>query len=162
MTVSSPLQVTVPVGDAVLEGDLVVPDRASGLVLFAHGSGSSRHSPRNRRVAATLNEDGIGTLLVDLLTPAEEEADRVTGRHRFDIELLARRLIATIDWLRRGPAPALRVGVFGASTGAAAALVVAAARPDEVAAVVSRGGRARLAAEWFSRFIGEAASRDAR
>jgi dienelactone hydrolase len=96
-------------------------------------------------VAATLNEAGIGTLLVDLLTPAEEEADRVTGRYRFDIELLARRLIAAIDWLRRGPAPALRMGVFGASTGAAAALIATAARPDEVAAVVSRGGRPDLA-----------------
>ena len=145
MTVSSPTGITVPVGDAVLEGDLLVPERASGLVLFAHGSGSSRHSPRNRRVAATLNEAGIGTLLIDLLTPAEERADRATGRHRFDIELLARRVTAAIDRLRRGPAHALDVGLFGASTGAAAALVGAAARPDEVAAVVSRGGRPDLA-----------------
>jgi putative phosphoribosyl transferase len=138
-------QVTVPVGDATLEGDLVVPDGASGIVVFAHGSGSGRHSPRNRRVAATLNESRIGTLLVDLLTSEEEEVDRYTGEHRFDIELLARRLIAAIDWLRQGPYAQLPIGLFGASTGAAAALVAAAARPDDVAAVVSRGGRPDLA-----------------
>ena len=138
-------QVTVPVGDATLEGDLVVPDGASGIVVFAHGSGSGRHSPRNRRVAATLNQAGIGTLLVDLLTPAEEEVDLYTREHRFDIELLARRLIAAIYWLRQGPYAQLPIGLFGASTGAAAALVAAAARPDDVAAVVSRGGRPDLA-----------------
>jgi dienelactone hydrolase len=138
-------QVTVPVGDATLEGDLVVPDGASGIVPFAHGSGSGRHSPRNRRVAATLNQAGIGTLLVDLLTPAEEEVDLYTREHRFDIELLARRLIAAIDWLRQGPYAQLPIGLFGASTGAAAALVAAAARPDAVTVVVSRGGRPDLA-----------------
>ncbi len=138
-------QVTVPVGDATLEGDLVVPDGASGIVVFAHGSGSGRHSPRNRRVAATLNQAGIGTLLVDLLTPAEEEVDLYTREHRFDIELLARRLIAAIDWLRQGPYAQLPIGLFGASTGAAAALVAAAARPDAVTVVVSRGGRPDLA-----------------
>jgi dienelactone hydrolase len=137
--------VTVPVGDAALEGDLVVPDCASGIVVFAHGSGSGRHSPRNRRVASTLNESGIGTLLIDLLTAAEEEVDRFTGEHRFDIELLARRLVAAIDWLRQGSYAQLPIGLFGASTGAAAALVAAAERPDEVAAVVSRGGRPDLA-----------------
>ena len=134
----------VPVGDAVLQGGLVLPERAVGIVLFAHGSGSSRHSPRNRRVAATLNAARIGTLLLDLLTPDEEEAERLTAEHRFDIPLLARRLIATVDWLgheRLG----LRIGLFGASTGAAAALVAATERPDEVAAVVSRGGRPDLA-----------------
>jgi putative phosphoribosyl transferase len=145
--VPSSTGVLIPVGDAVLEGDLVVPEGASGLVLFAHGSGSSRHSPRNRRVAARLNEAGIGTLLADLLTPTEEEADRFTGRHRFDIELLSRRLIATIDWLRAGPARAQRIGLFGASTGAAAALVAAAARADDVRALVSRGGRPDLAGD---------------
>jgi dienelactone hydrolase len=137
--------VSVPVDDAALEGDLVVPDGASGIVLFAHGSGSGRHSPRNRRVAATLNEAGMGTLLVDLLTPEEEKVDRYTGQHRFDIELLARRLVATIDWLRHGPHAERPIGLFGASTGAAGALVAAAARPDDVAAVVSRGGRPDLA-----------------
>jgi pimeloyl-ACP methyl ester carboxylesterase len=137
--------VNVPAGDAVLEGDLLVPEGALGLVLFAHGSGSSRHSPRNRFVAETLNRSRIGTLLVDLLTPGEEAADRFTGAHRFDIGLLARRLVAALDWLRAGPADALPVGLFGASTGAAAALVAAADRPDDVAAVVSRGGRPDLA-----------------
>jgi dienelactone hydrolase len=138
-------EVAVPVGDATLQGDLVLPEQARGVVLFAHGSGSSRHSPRNRQVAATLNEAGIGTLLLDLLTPAEEDADRTTGKHRFDIELLARRLIAAIDWLRGEGHLLLPIGLFGASTGAAAALVAAADRADEVAAVVSRGGRPDLA-----------------
>jgi dienelactone hydrolase len=135
----------VPVGDAVLEGDLVLPDGATGIVLFAHGSGSSRRSPRNRQVAARLNRNRLGTLLVDLLTPEEEQVDLATAEHRFDIDLLARRLVGAIDWLRRGPAEALPIGLFGASTGAAAALVAAAARPGDVAAVVSRGGRPDLA-----------------
>jgi putative phosphoribosyl transferase len=152
VSVAGATGVAMPVGDAVLEGDLVVPEGATGVVLFAHGSGSSRHSPRNRRVAATLNEAGIGTLLVDLLTPDEEELDRVTAELRFDIELLARRLIAAIDWLRHEPSLAsLRIGLFGASTGAAGALVAAAARPDDVAAVVSRGGRPDLAASALPR-----------
>jgi dienelactone hydrolase len=145
VSVASATQVAVPVGDAVLEGDLVVPERAAGIVLFAHGSGSSRQSPRNRQVAARLHEAGIGTLLVDLLTPGEEEIDRRTAQHRFDIALLARRLIATVDWLRASPASSAGLGLFGASTGAAAALVAAAARPGDVAAVVSRGGRPDLA-----------------
>jgi putative phosphoribosyl transferase len=139
------MEVHVPVGDAVLVGDLVLPEHALGLVVFAHGSGSSRRSPRNRLVADTLNEAGIGTLLLDLLTPGEERTDRLTGEHRFDIPLLATRLISTIEWLRRSPLESLSVGLFGASTGAAAALVAAAERPDDVAAVVSRGGRPDLA-----------------
>jgi putative phosphoribosyl transferase len=149
--VSTGTEVEVPVGDAVLRGDLVIPEHPVGIVLFAHGSGSSRHSPRNRQVAATLNEAGIGTLLVDLLTPEEEEAERLTAEHRFDIPLLAGRLIATIDRLGHLRAGWVRLGLFGASTGAAAALVAAAERPDEVAAIVSRGGRPDLAGQALSR-----------
>jgi dienelactone hydrolase len=127
-----------------LPGDLTVPGAARGVVLFAHGSGSSRRSPRNQAVAAGLRQAGFGTLLLDLLTSEEESLDRVSGRLRFDIGLLAGRLVLVVDWLRdRGhPQP---VGLFGASTGAAAALVAAAARAAEVHAVVSRGGRPDLA-----------------
>jgi dienelactone hydrolase len=143
--------VTVPAGDAVLEGDLVLPENALGIVVFAHGSGSSRRSPRNRRVAATLDDAAIGTLLVDLLTREEEQRDRLTGVHRFDIDLLARRLIAAIDWVRTGPTAPLPIGLFGASTGAAAALVAAAERAEEIHAVVSRGGRPDLAGSYLPR-----------
>lgn len=138
--------VEVPTPGAHLAGDLVVPPGARGVVAFAHGSGSSRHSPRNLQVAATLQEGGLATLLFDLLTPAEEVRDDLTAEHRFDIPLLTRRLAGAVDWLRRIPATAhLPIGLFGASTGAAAALGAAAARPDAVAAVVSRGGRPDLA-----------------
>jgi dienelactone hydrolase len=138
--------VAVPIGDVVLEGDLVLPEDARGTVVFAHGSGSSRLSPRNRQVASALNEAGVGTLLVDLLTAREDKVDRSTGKLRFDIELLARRLIGIVDWLRKNPETAdLPIGLFGASTGAAAALVAAAVWPDDIAAVVSRGGRPDLA-----------------
>jgi putative phosphoribosyl transferase len=123
-----------------------VPEQAVGIVAFAHGSGSGRHSPRNRRVAETLNEAGIATLLLDLLTSREEKRDHVTAEYRFDIDLLARRLVATVDWVRRNPATVqLPHGLFGASTGAAAALVAAAVRSEEIAALVSRGGRPDLA-----------------
>ena len=129
-----------------LSGDLVVPDRAAGIILFAHGSGSSRHSPRNRYVAAMLQRGGFGTLLLDLLTEAEEEVDLSTRHLRFDIGLLAARLGEVTDWLRREPATRdLGVGYFGASTGAGASLVAAAEKPSIVAAVVSRGGRPDLA-----------------
>jgi pimeloyl-ACP methyl ester carboxylesterase len=138
-------EVRIPARDAMLEGDLVLPDRALGIVAFAHGSGSSRHSPRNRFVAERLNESRFGTLLLDLLTPSEEEEDRFSGVHRFDIDLLTRRLIAAVDWLRSGPAASLPIGLFGASTGAAAALAAAAERPEDIDAVVSRGGRPDLA-----------------
>jgi dienelactone hydrolase len=151
MTTATATQVTVPLGDAPLEGELILPEGAKGVVVFAHGSGSGRHSPRNRRVAATLNNAGIGTLLVDLLTQSEEEVDTATLEHRFDIGLLARRLIGTVEWLVAGPASGLSVGLFGASTGAAAALVAAAERPELVAAVVSRGGRPDLAGEALRR-----------
>jgi putative phosphoribosyl transferase len=140
------LQVAVHAGDAELQGELTAPDQAVGIVAFAHGSGSGRHSPRNRRVAKTFNEAGIATLLLDLLTAREEGRDRVTAEYRFDIDLLARRLVSTVDWIRRNPATVrLPLGLFGASTGAAAALVAAAVRSEEIAAVVSRGGRPDLA-----------------
>ncbi|MEU4237465.1 alpha/beta family hydrolase [Actinoplanes sp. NPDC026619] len=135
-----------PVAGTELEGDLHLPRNAHGVVAFAHGSGSTRHSPRNRRVAAELNRRGLGTLLVDLLTHEEEVDDVHTSHLRFDIGLLAERLIGLVDWLAVQPQTrSLPVGLFGASTGAAAALVAAAARPDEVHAVVSRGGRPDLA-----------------
>jgi putative phosphoribosyl transferase len=131
-----------------LEGSLIVPRGASGLVLFVHGSGSSRFSPRNRYVAEELGARGLATLLVDLLTEDEEQLDEQTAELRFDIGLLAARVARATDWLEREPATArLRVGYFGSSTGAAAALVAAAARPDVVAAVVSRGGRPDLATD---------------
>ncbi|MBZ5584400.1 MAG: dienelactone hydrolase family protein [Acidobacteriia bacterium] len=131
-----------PVG---LAGDLAVPPRAAGMVLFAHGSGSSRRSPRNRYVAAVLQQGGLGTLRLDLLTEAEEQVDLRTRHLRFDIGLLAGRLVEATDWLRREPATReLPLGCFGASTGAAAALVAAAERPEIVRAVVSRGGRPDL------------------
>jgi len=129
-----------------LEGDLVVPAQSTGIVVFAHGSGSSRHSPRNRQVAEMLQQSGLGTLLLDLLTPEEGAADEHTAHLRFNIDLLATRLTEAVDWLSENPATArLRIGCFGASTGAAAALVAAARRPDNVRAVVSRGGRPDLA-----------------
>ena len=144
--VSPVSEIEIPVGDASLSGSLVVPDGAPGVVLFAHGSGSSRHSPRNRKVADVLNGAGLATLLVDLLTEEEEQVDLRTRALRFDIGLLADRLVAITDWLPEQPTAAgLAVGLFGASTGAAAALVAAARRPDAVRAVVSRGGRPDLA-----------------
>ncbi|PZF91756.1 dienelactone hydrolase family protein [Micromonospora deserti] len=139
-------EVTIPAGDAELPADLRIPAEPAGVVLFAHGSGSSRHSPRNVAVAHVLNRRALGTVLVDLLTPAEEQVDVRTAELRFDIQLLAGRLAAIVDWLANarpfGPVP---IGLFGASTGAAAALVAAAARTDRVGAVVSRGGRPDLA-----------------
>jgi dienelactone hydrolase len=148
-----PQAVRIPVGDdIVVDGDLAVPDGAGGLVVFAHGSGSSRRSPRNRAVAAGLRERGLGTLLMDLLTPAEEAADARTGQLRFDIGLLAGRLEAASAWLAGRPGTRdLEIGYFGASTGAAAALVAAARRPSGVGAIVSRGGRPDLAGEHLPR-----------
>jgi dienelactone hydrolase len=140
--------VQIRLGEISLDGDLVLPETAAALVVFAHGSGSSRHSPRNRFVARALNQRGLGTLLMDLLTADEEAEDRFTAALRFDIELLADRLVGTVDWSRaRDGLKMLRLGFFGASTGAAAALVAAAQRPDDVGAVVSRGGRPDLAGE---------------
>ena len=138
--------VVIPCGEVVLEGNLSLPSALKGVVLFAHGSGSSRHSPRNRYVAEALIEHSLGTLLVDLLTAEEEQEDDATGRLRFDIDLLARRLVAITDWLASlHQVLNHKIGLFGASTGAAAALMTAAERPDVVKAVVSRGGRPDLA-----------------
>jgi putative phosphoribosyl transferase len=129
-----------------LSGDLVVPEHTEGIVLFAHGSGSGRHSPRNRYVADVLQRGGLGTLLLDLLTEAEEQVDLESGHLRFDIDLLAKRLLDATDWLQRQPAGRnMSIGYFGASTGAGAALVAAAERPSLIGAIVSRGGRPDLA-----------------
>jgi putative phosphoribosyl transferase len=140
-------EVTIRIGDgAELTGDLTLPDGVRGLVVFAHGSGSSRHSPRNRYVAGELNRGGLGTLLVDLLTPEEERVDAVTAQLRFDIGLLAERLADVVGWAVENVARAkLKIGLFGASTGAAAALICAAERGDTIGAVISRGGRPDLA-----------------
>jgi putative phosphoribosyl transferase len=144
--------VTVPARGAELSGDLAIPPGARGIVLFAHGSGSSRHSPRNRAVAAALRDAGLGTLLMDLLTPDEERRDRMTGELRFDVGLLGERVVAAVDWVAAEAATAaLAVGCFGASTGAAGALIAAAERPERVGTVVSRGGRPDLAAPWLER-----------
>lgn len=137
-------------GSVTLEGELVLPEQAQGVVLFAHGSGSSRHSPRNQFVARTIHEAGIGTLLFDLLTREEEGVDRYTRHLRFDIELLAERLIDATCFVK-GEFDYLHVGYFGASTGAAAALVGAAALGEIVGAIVSRGGRPDLARDALSR-----------
>ena len=139
---------------AGLEGSLAVPENAQGIVLFAHGSGSSRHSPRNRYVAEILQRAGLATLLMDLLTKDEDVADQYTRQYRFDIGLLAERLVGAIDWLLTRPETRrLPIGLFGASTGAAAALRAAAARPDVVQAVVSRGGRPDLAGDDLPRVM---------
>jgi len=138
--------VSIPAGDVRVEGDLVMPPSPAGLVIFAHGSGSSRFSERNRSVAKVLQHAGLATLLMDLLTPEEDAVDRYTREYRFDIERLGRRVVAVVDWAASTPGLAgLPIGCFGASTGAAAALIAAAERPGEVRAVISRGGRPDLA-----------------
>jgi dienelactone hydrolase len=138
--------VSINAGSVTLKGNLAIPEAAQGIVLFAHGSGSSRHSPRNRFVAQMLRQAKLATLLMDLLTHAEEAVDRETWHLRFDINLLAERLAGATDWLLENPLTQhLKIGYFGASTGAAAALVGAAKRPEVVHAVVSRGGRPDLA-----------------
>jgi putative phosphoribosyl transferase len=142
----APYEVRIPSGDILLYGDLALPERFSGVVLFAHGSGSGRHSTRNRQVAQRLQQAGIATLLFDLLTAKEEQVDLYTREHRFDIPLLARRMQDATAWaqsqIELKDAP---VGYFGASTGSAAALIAAARLGDQIAAVVSRGGRPDLA-----------------
>ena len=144
--------VRIPVGGVVLDGDLVVPGDAAGVVLFAHGSGSSRHSPRNRMVAARLQAAGYGTLLMDLLTAEEDQVDSRTRQFRFDIERLASRLTGAIRLLSDRPdTQQIPIALFGASTGAAAALRAAAAVPDHVQLVISRGGRPDLAGDALDR-----------
>ncbi len=140
-------EVTIALDEVVLDGGLTVPEGPRGIVLFAHGSGSGRHSPRNRWVAEALVAQGFATLLFDLLTIDEERADAVSGHMRFDVDLLADRLLGASDWLRSGKVAALPIGYFGASTGAGAALVAAARRGESVGAVVSRGGRPDLAGQ---------------
>jgi dienelactone hydrolase len=140
------IEVRIPAGTATLDGNLIVPENAGALVLFAHGSGSSRYSPRNRAVARMLQEEGLGTLLFDLLTPHEESMDLLTREYRFDLPLLAQRLVHATRWVRTQEYTRdLRIGYFGSSTGGGAALMAAAELPDDVAAVVSRGGRPDLA-----------------
>ena len=149
---STHFEVRIPCGAATLEGTLVVPPEASGIVVFAHGSGSSRHSPRNQFVARVIRESGNGALLFDLLTPEEEIEDNLTRRLRFDIELLARRLVEVTRWLVAQPAAHdLGFGYFGSSTGGGAALVAAAEIGRRIDAVVSRGGRPDLAGEALAR-----------
>jgi len=147
--------VRVPIGAEALQGDLASVSGASGIVVFVHGSGSSRHSPRNRSVAERLQQGGFATLLIDLLTENEEIADdRGDARFRFDIPMLADRVSAIVAWLKRQPSLSpLPVGLFGASTGGGAALLAAAHRPDDIAAVVSRGGRPDLAGLALSRVL---------
>ena len=141
-------EVQIPAGRAVLSGNLTIPENAMALVLFAHGSGSSRHSPRNQFVAHTLNRAGVGTLLFDLLTSDEEALDIYTREHRFNISLLAERLVHATKWAtQQEEMRDLRIGYFGSSTGGAAALVAAAELPQDVGAVVSRGGRPDLAGD---------------
>jgi putative phosphoribosyl transferase len=141
-------EVQIHAGRAVLSGNLHIPKDAGALVLFAHGSGSSRHSPRNQFVARTLNEAGLATLLFDLLTPEEEAIDMQTREHRFNIRLLAERLVDATKWAKQqNQTSSLRTGYFGSSTGGAAALVAAVDAPQDVGAVVSRGGRPDLADE---------------
>jgi len=143
-------EVSIVAGKVTLDGTLAIPRGAGGIVLFAHGTGSSRHSPRNRYVAGVLQSRGVATLLFDLLTRKEESVDEWTAELRFDIPFLAERLLEATRWVLRQPETnALKIGYFGASTGAAAALVAAARMPEAVAAVVSRGGRPDLAEDFL-------------
>ena len=150
MRTQNPSRIEITVDRGVMSADLTVPDECKGIVVFAHGSGSSRRSPRNRFVANELVAAWLATLLADLLTPAEAAVDERTAQIRFDIGLLAQRVIAVLDWIAgQDQLRGLPVGLFGASTGAAAALVAAAERASQVSAVVSRGGRPDLAAGWL-------------
>jgi putative phosphoribosyl transferase len=151
-TTGEECQVTLTAGKVILEGSLCITRNSREIIVFAHGSGSSRFSPRNNFVARELRKSGLSTLLFDLLTKEEEEIDEVSGKLRFDIRLLAERLIGATDWLRKqAETGKLSIGYFGASTGAAAALIAAAERPDSTSAVVSRGGRPDMAGEALPR-----------
>ncbi|MGD6811024.1 MAG: dienelactone hydrolase family protein [Candidatus Bathyarchaeia archaeon] len=148
-TTISPIRIPVTRNSAI-EGNLTLPPNATAIVTFAHGSGSSRFSPRNQYVAKTFNDNGLATLLIDLLTSTEEEIDMSTAEYRFNIDLLAERLIAATEWLKLDPSTQnMSFGYFGASTGAAAALIAATKLPSDIKAVVSRGGRPDLAAEFL-------------
>jgi len=154
ITTSMLRAVQIPDGNVQLEGDLRMTSAPAGLILFAHGSGSSRHSLRNRQVAEALAAGGFATLLLDLLTAHEESVDQFTQQFRFDIARLARRVVAAVDWVADDPdLKSIGIGCFGASTGAAAALIGAAERPNQIAAVVSRGGRPDLAGDALSRVL---------
>jgi dienelactone hydrolase len=142
--------IAIPIDDLALEGSLTTPEHPVGLVMFAHGTGSSRHSPRNRHVAVMLNERGLATLLFDLLTVEEERIDAIDATLRFDIDMLSERLVAATDAIVASGRAPLPIGYFGSSTGAAAALIAAARRPATIAAVVSRGGRPDLADPWLA------------
>jgi len=143
--------IRIPVGNVEVEGNMFLPQETGCLIIFAHGSGSSRFSPRNQYVAKEFNKSSIGTLLFDLLTPGEEEEDELTGQYRFNISLLAQRLVSVTDWLQNDPQTArLKIGYFGASTGAAAALIAAAKLQRLISAVVSRGGRPDLAGQYLA------------
>ena len=145
-------EVKIPSGKATINGNLEVPEDAKGIVLFAHGSGSSRFRPRNTYVAGLMNKKGLATLLIDLLTAEEESVDEYTGQYRFDVNMLAERLIDATQWLKTSPqTKKLSVGYFVASTGAAAALIAAAKLPEDIKAVVSRGGRPDLAGEHLNK-----------
>jgi putative phosphoribosyl transferase len=142
--------VTIPAGIVTIDGNLTIPPKAKCIVLFAHGSGSSRFSPRNTKVAREINQAGIATLLIDLLTEDEEAIDYSTGEYRFNIDLLAKRLVHATEWLiKNAETKNLAIGYFGASTGAAASLIAAAKLPAQVKAVVSRGGRPDLAGNYL-------------
>jgi putative phosphoribosyl transferase len=143
-------QISVTLGEATVEGNLTVPHNARGIVLFAHGSGSGRFSPRNQYVAKEFNKSQIGTLLFDLLTSAEEEEDLMTAEYRFNIPLLADRLVGATEWLKKSSIThSLKLAYFGASTGAAAALIAAAKLPNDIMTVISRGGRPDLAEQYL-------------
>jgi dienelactone hydrolase len=148
-TTISPIRIPV-LRNAAIEGNLTIPPNAKAVVTFAHGSGSSRFSPRNQYVAKSFNDNGLATLLIDLLTTEEEQIDMATAEYRFNIDLLAQRLITATEWLKLDPSTQnMAFGYFGASTGAAAALMAAAKLPEDIKAVVSRGGRPDLAAAYL-------------